>query len=514
MLRCTIGVARQGVAAFLACIAMSGIALAQGLPATAAPAPSAASAPPPNASAVPPPISVSPAPNAAAAPPAPQLTEAQLDQLVAPVALYPDPLLAQILMASTYPLEVVEAARWVDAPANQALTGAALTAALQTQDWDPSVKALAAFPRVLDNMNNQLQWTEDLGNAFLAQQGDVMAAVQSLRHQAMAAGNLEQTPQCRCAIQVSGATISILPAEPQVVCVPVYSPVAYGRWSYPAYPPDYFPVPTGFAYAPGFWIGFQPPIVLASFGPFWGWGRVDWGRRDIAVDSGRWALASGGRAAFSGGVWVHNPAHRGGVPYADTATRARFNAARVSALTMAARGGGARDATAAARFGGAAHVAGVSGEAGRPGGRFGAAAAIHGGGVAPFHSEAAYHGAPASHGGPAARAGEGFHGAAAAHGAAASRAGPTVFHGGPAFHGGSPHRGGEPHVATGGPHGGGPHGGGPARGPNGGQHGGGAPHFAMGGSPHGGGGPHGASPHGASPHGGGPHGGGPGGHHG
>ncbi|HXC13637.1 MAG TPA: DUF3300 domain-containing protein, partial [Stellaceae bacterium] len=151
MLRCTIGVARPGFAAFLACIAMSGIALAQDQPVAAA-ASTISGPPAPNAAAMPPPISVSPAPNAAGAPPAPQLTEAQLDQLVAPVALYPDPLLAQILMASTYPLEVVEAARWVDAPANQALTGAALTAALQTQDWDPSVKALAAFPRVLDNM--------------------------------------------------------------------------------------------------------------------------------------------------------------------------------------------------------------------------------------------------------------------------------------------------------------------------------------------------------------------------
>jgi hypothetical protein len=499
----TIAVARRGFAACLACIAMSGAALAQEQAA-------------PNAAAVPPPISVSPAPNAppaappaaqATTPPAPQLSEAQLDQLVAPVALYPDPLLAQILMASTYPLEVVEAARWVDAPANQALTGDALTAALQRQDWDPSVKALAPFPRVLDTMNNQLRWTEDLGNAFLAQQGGVMAAVQDLRHQAMAAGSLKETPQCRCVIRVSGATVAILPAEPQVVCVPVYSPRVYGRWSYPTYPPDYFSVPVGFAYPPGFWIGFQPPIVLASFGPLWGWGWVDWGRRDIAVDSGRWALASGGRAPFSGNVWVHNPAHRGGVPYADAATRARFNSARVSALTAATRAGGTRDAAAAARFGGGAHIAAAGGEAGRAGGRFGAAA-IRGGG-ARFHNEAAYHGAPASHGGTVARGGEGFHGASAAHGvAAAPGAGRAVFHGGPAAHQGGPH-GGAPHVAIDGPHGGGS-----AHGPMGGPHGGGGPRFA--GSPHGGGGPHaGGGPRGAGPHGGGgQHGGGPGGHHG
>jgi hypothetical protein len=111
-------------------------------------------------------------------------------------------------------LDPMQAARWVKVPANQALTGDAFTNALQGQNWDPSVKALVPFPRALESMSDQLQWTEQLGNAFLAQQVDVMAAVQSLRHEAMAAGNLKQTPQCRCVIQTSGETISILPAEP------------------------------------------------------------------------------------------------------------------------------------------------------------------------------------------------------------------------------------------------------------------------------------------------------------
>ncbi len=355
----------RGSAAFLACVAMGGVALAQG----------AAPIPPPSTTAA------TPAANAAAEPPAipaaQLLTQTQLDQLVAPIALYPDPLLAQILMASTYPLEVVEAARWVSVPANRALTGDALTHALQAQNWDPSVKALVPFPRVLENMSNQLQWTEELGNAFLAQQADVMAAVQRLRHEAMAAGNLKQTPQCRCVIQTSGETISILPAEPQVVCAPVYSPAVYGAWSYPAYPPYSFPVPAGFAYPPGFWIGYEPPIELASFSPLWGWGSVDWGHPDIAVNPGHYALASGGHPAFSGSLWVHNPAHRGGVAYAGAATRARFDAARVAALTASARSGAAREATAAARFGAA------RGEATRGGaGRFGAMAAIHGGAAA------------------------------------------------------------------------------------------------------------------------------------
>ncbi len=437
MLGWTIGISRRGIAAFFACIAIGGVAIAQDMPPI--PPSTTAATPAPNTAPVPP----------AAAPPAQQLTQAQLDQIVAPIALYPDPLLAQILMASTYPLEVVEAARWVSVPANRALTGDALTNALQVQNWDPSVKALVPFPLVLENMSGQLPWTEQLGNAFLAQQADVMAAVQSLRHEALATGNLKQTPQCRCVIQTSGETISILPAEPQEVCVPIYRPVVYGAWPHPAYPPFSFPAPVGFAYAPGLWIGYEAPIVLASFGPLWGWGWVDWGHHDVAVNPERYALASGGRPAFSGGVWVHNPAHRGGVAYADAATRTRFDAARVSALTKAARSGA------------------VNNEAARGGaGRFGAAA-IHAGAAAP-HSEAAFHGTPALRGRTAFRGGAGFHGAPAAHSRATFHAGPTAFHGGPGFHGGGPHGGGAQHFATGGPHGGGaphsggaPHGGGP-----------------------------------------------------
>ena len=185
MPRSTIGIARRGFVAFAACIVLSGGAVAQ----TGAPIPTP-SANPPNAAAAPPAVPATP-------PTAPLLSRGQLEQLVAPIALYPDPLLAQILMASTYPLEVVEAARWVKAPGNQKLSGDGLTNALQAQNWDPSIKALVPIPRVLENMSDQLQWTEQLGNAFLAQQADVMAAVQNLRREAMAAGNLKQTPQCR-----------------------------------------------------------------------------------------------------------------------------------------------------------------------------------------------------------------------------------------------------------------------------------------------------------------------------
>ena len=156
----------------------------------------------------------------------------------------------------------------------------------------------------------------------------------------MATGNLKPTSQC--VIHSSGGAISILPADPQVVSAPVYTPAVYGAWPYPAYPPYYFPAPVGFAFAPGFWIGFAPPIELAVFGPFWGWGWIDWGHRWITVDTARLALVSGGHVWFSGNAWEHNPAHRGGVAYADRATRARFDAARVGSLSAGARNGATR----------------------------------------------------------------------------------------------------------------------------------------------------------------------------
>ena len=134
------------------------------------------------------------------------LSAAIIDQLVAPVALYPDPLLSQVLVASTYPLEVIEAARWIDVPANQALTGAALTEALKPKNWNPSITALIAFPGVLKLMADEIEWTEQLGNTFLTQQADVMAEVQQLRHKAQIAGNLkpEVTAATRAAPKRAG----------------------------------------------------------------------------------------------------------------------------------------------------------------------------------------------------------------------------------------------------------------------------------------------------------------------
>jgi len=189
----------------------------------------------------------------------------ELEQIAAPIALYPDPLIAQILMASTYPLEVVQAARF--AKANASLTGTQLDDALKKETWDDSVKSLVAFPQVLTMMNEKLDWTQNLGDAFLGQQKDLMDAIQRLRGKAEAAGTLKSTseqtvtvapapPQQIVVQQAPPQVITIQPANPQVIYVPTYNPtVVYGAWPYPAYPPYYY-------YPPGYVAG----TALLSFG--------------------------------------------------------------------------------------------------------------------------------------------------------------------------------------------------------------------------------------------------------
>ncbi len=210
---------------------------------------------------------------AAPSPPlhAPQTPE-QLQQLVAPIALYPDSLVAQILAASTFPEQVVEAERWLQAHPD--LQGAALGQAVDQQPWDPSVKALTAFPAVLGNMDKNLPWTSSLGDAYYNQQEDVMNAVQVMRQRAQAAGNLQTTPQQT--VETQGSTIDIQPASPDVVYVPAYDPwlvygspiVAWPGW-YP-YPGIWFGGPY-LSFGVGFGIG-----LFAGFG--WGWGHwgFDW----------------------------------------------------------------------------------------------------------------------------------------------------------------------------------------------------------------------------------------------
>lgn len=264
-----------------------------------------------------------PAPNVA--PPPASYSVMQIDQMLAPIALYPDELLAQILMAATYPLEIVQADRWLQDPEHAALRSAQLVAALQLEPWDSSVKSLVAFPQVLGAMDNNLEWTEALGDAFVAQQADVMDRVQQLRARAQAARTLISTPQQ--VVSADDQAIVINPSGPDTVYVPEYDPnVVYGNWPYYDNPPDDFELPD---YAPG---GFLAFAILA---PLWGWNSWDWRHHRIglltppAVRSP--AIGPQGR----GPTWHHDPMHRHGVPYRIEAARtaeAESGSARVSAF--------------------------------------------------------------------------------------------------------------------------------------------------------------------------------------
>jgi hypothetical protein len=276
---------------------------------TPPPAPKLSEAPPPAAAVTPPAQGQPQEPVASPTASTAALAQAQLDQLLAPIALYPDQLLSQVLMASTYPLEIAEAARWINAPGNRSLNGEALTKALQGKHWDPSVMALVAFPDVLQIMCARLEWTDKLGDAFLAQQTEVMDAVQRLRQEAIAAGTFKSGPQCGCVVETSNDIVTVSPASVEVVYVPVYNPVlVYGTWPYPLYPPVAFPLPVGFAFSSGFSIGFGAAVHVAFYGPLWGWSSFNWGAHTILVDPVRVAVLSRGRVRVAGAVWVHDPA--------------------------------------------------------------------------------------------------------------------------------------------------------------------------------------------------------------
>ena len=261
--------------------------------------------------------------------PSKAFSQEQLDQLLAPVALYPDSLLTQILIASTYPLEVVKAMNWVKH--NKDLKGDALTDALEKQEWDPSVKSLVNFPQVLEMMSDKLDWTQKLGDAFLAQEKDVMAAVQKLRGKAHAEGNLKTTKEQK--VVVEKETIIIEPASPQVIYVPAYNPtVVYGAWPYPAYPPYYY-YPPGYA-AGAAAFGFASGVAV---GAAWGyaWGHSDWHGGNVDIDINRNAdinrnidrnkYQGKGQLDQSGkGTWQHDAGHRQGVAYKDNATAQKF----------------------------------------------------------------------------------------------------------------------------------------------------------------------------------------------
>ena len=265
--------------------------------------------PPPDA---PPPDALPPGmPPPGAPPPAPMqalYAPQQLDQMLASIALYPDPLLTALLTASTYPIEVVEADRWVSSPENAALTDGALAAAVAGQDWDPSVKSLVPFPQILHMLDAHLDWTQALGNAFIAQQADVMDSIQRLRHEALAAGTLGSTPQQ--AVIVAGNDIRIEPVNPDLVSIPVYNPTAvYGRWPYPAYLPIYYGPPPGLVYRiPPAGIGFGVGIVVVD--ALWRWGHWDWHRHRVDLDRDRFNRINVGRPPVAATVWHHDATRR------------------------------------------------------------------------------------------------------------------------------------------------------------------------------------------------------------
>lgn len=234
-----------------------------------------------------------------------KLSKQQLDQMLAPIALYPDDLLSNVLMAATYPLDVVEAERWRTDPANADLKGAALVDALKAKTWDPSIKALVQFPDVLKMMSDQLDWTQRLGDAFLAQQDDVMNEVQFLRQKADSSGHLRSNSQ-QTVTQQDGSYI-IRPSDPDVVYVPVYEPsVVYGPWWYPDYPPYYWGYP-GAAFVDGYFWGLGG---IAIAGGIWGWNHWNWRDRHIDINVNRWNAINGDRHRINNQVWKHNPDHR------------------------------------------------------------------------------------------------------------------------------------------------------------------------------------------------------------
>jgi hypothetical protein len=251
-----------------------------------------------------------PAEAQAALSPAPAaFTPAQLDQMLAPIALYPDQLLLELLMAATFPQQVVDAGKWLHDGNNAGLSGDQLVAAVQPLPWDPSVKSLVAFPQIVTMLNDHLDWTEALGTAFANQQIALMARIQFLRQRAVTAGRLASTPHL--VVHHQEREIVIEPADPAMIYVPVYNPAeAYGDWPDRDAPPIYIPPPPGFfAGAVGAGIGFSVGFGVAA--PLWGWGHPDWRRHEVVVDPDRYGRITDPRDAERNQIRVdHEVWHR------------------------------------------------------------------------------------------------------------------------------------------------------------------------------------------------------------
>jgi len=380
---------------------------------------------------------------------APKLLADQLDSLVAPIALYSDSLLAQTLAASTYPLEVIQLQQWMEK--NKNLQGQALADAVSKQPWDPSIQGLVAFPDVVTRMAENVQWTTDLGNAFLAQQSDVMDAVQRMRAKAQGTGNLKTSAQQAVeskTVEGGKQVIEIQQASPDVAYVPSYDPtVVYGASStdypYPNYTyPGYVPG-SALAWGAGVAVG---AAAWGAWGGNWGnWGNCDWNHGDVNVNNNNnfnknynknVNRGQGGQ----GNTWQHNPQHRGGTPYANKSTANKYGggtrpgaggAGTASRPGTGGTGGASRTAGAGAKPGGAGAKPGGGGAGARPGG--GGAGAKPGGAGA---------GTKAGGGGPkpgggAAKAGGGGAGAKTGGNRVGNHAAASPSKGGGAFGGGS-----------------------------------------------------------------------------
>ena len=353
---------------------------------------------------------------------APKIPSGELDSLVAPIALYPDPLLAQTLAASTYPLEIIQLQQWMDR--NKNLQGKALADAVAKQPWDPSIQSLVEFPDVVQRMAGNVQWTTDLGNAFLAQQSDVMDAVQRMRAKAQGTGNLKTSAQSVVKTETVSSgkqVITVQQANPDVVYVPSYDPVVVYGAAPPAYP--YYPY-TYPGYVPGTALAWGAGIALgaAAWGTWGGhWGDCDWNGGDVNINNNNNFNKNVNRnvnrgQAGQGNKWQHNAQHRGNAPYGNRQTANKYGGT--------ARGQGGWGAGAATRpgTGGAGTRPGGGGGTGtRPGG--GGAGTRPGGGGAGTRPGGGGAGTRPGGGGTGTRPGGGGAGARPGGGGAGARPG-------------------------------------------------------------------------------------------
>jgi hypothetical protein len=308
---------------------------------------------------------------------APKIPNDQLDSLVAPIALYPDALLAQTLAASTYPLEVMQLDQWMDK--NKNLKDKALADAVAKQPWDPSVQSMAAFPDVVQRMAENIQWMTDVGNAVLAQQKDVMDAVQRMRAKAQGTGNLKTGSEQKVETKTtqSGQQVIVVEqANPEAVYVPSYDPeIVYGA------------APAEYPYYPYSYPGYQPGTALAwgtaiAVGGAWAnnnWGNCDWDDGNVTINNNNnfnknYNKNVNKTGTGQGNSWQHNPQHRGNAPYANKQTANKYGGKTAGGAGKPGGPGGAGGVAGAGKPGGPGGAGGVGG-AGKPGGPGGAGGA-------------------------------------------------------------------------------------------------------------------------------------------